>query len=229
MMIVAVKLLLALLLFGGTLAQKETAALRGGVPPSANNSTSFTFPPGVRRLVFDEERIKVIVLPKDKQKKKKVKRKASKINFESKFTNRVAMEVTRKVYEELVSDPDIQVDFDYELKAILPIEWSDEDEEEEENPDKKKKEKNTGNKKNDRRKLGESDLWGINRVLGTGANRAVPNPAGINQIKVCVVDTGYGLGHPDLPSGTKVAGFNPHPDGTWDVDKYGHGTHCVSA
>ena len=40
---------------------------------------------------------------------------------------------------------------------------------------------------------------------------------------VCVVDTGYGLGHPDLPDATHgVDGFSPYGDSEkWDVDGNG--------
>jgi len=46
---------------------------------------------------------------------------------------------------------------------------------------------------------------------------------------VCVVDTGYGLGHPDLPDATHgVDGYSPYGGSEkWDVDGHGHGTHCA--
>jgi serine protease len=40
--------------------------------------------------------------------------------------------------------------------------------------------------------------------------------------KVCVIDSGYSLGHEDLPS-SRVTGY---PDG-WDTDGCGHGTHVA--
>jgi len=58
----------------------------------------------------------------------------------------------------------------------------------------------------------------------------VPVPDGTDLIKVCVVDTGYGLNHPDLPTrndmsieGTKQGSMS----GSWDVDGHGHGSHCA--
>merc|ERR1719297_785515 len=45
-------------------------------------------------------------------------------------------------------------------------------------------------------------------------------------IKVCVADTGYDLGHVDLPKGSDVTGSNSNSNGSWDSDGHGHGTHC---
>ena len=45
-------------------------------------------------------------------------------------------------------------------------------------------------------------------------------------VEVWVVDTGYDLAHENLPS-VNVDGFNPYPDGSWDVDGHSHGTHCA--
>ena len=55
-----------------------------------------------------------------------------------------------------------------------------------------------------------------------------------SSIKICVVDTGYDLGHVDLPF-DNVTGWEPnipelYPDfGVWDVDLHskGHGTHSA--
>ncbi len=47
-------------------------------------------------------------------------------------------------------------------------------------------------------------------------------------VKICVVDTGYDLGHPDLPN-VGVTGWdtNVASKGVWDVDLHSHGTHCA--
>lgn len=47
-------------------------------------------------------------------------------------------------------------------------------------------------------------------------------------IKVCVVDTGYQLGHPDLPNEASgyVEGINTGA-GSWKTDKLGHGSHVA--
>lgn len=60
-------------------------------------------------------------------------------------------------------------------------------------------------------------------------------PVMTDPIKICVVDTGYDLGHPDLPNGEEhnVTGWHQvNSDGStpfnvWDVDGHGHGTHCA--
>ena len=57
-----------------------------------------------------------------------------------------------------------------------------------------------------------------------------PDPVGAQPIKICVVDTGYGNGHNDLPTIAEhgVDGFKPSSySGSWDVDGHGHGTHCA--
>lgn len=47
------------------------------------------------------------------------------------------------------------------------------------------------------------------------------------RIMVCVVDTGYDLGHIDLPK-DDVTGTTPQPSyGKWDEDDNSHGTHCA--
>merc|ERR1719458_551539 len=75
------------------------------------------------------------------------------------------------------------------------------------------------------RKLAEDTPYGIPMVLedidfwkGLGA------PSG--SIKVCVADTGYDLGHEDLPNGGDVTGSDSSSNGSWDSDGHGHGTHC---
>lgn len=44
--------------------------------------------------------------------------------------------------------------------------------------------------------------------------------------KVCVIDTGYLLGHPDLPN-SGATGFSFSGHGTWNTDGNGHGTHVA--
>lgn len=44
--------------------------------------------------------------------------------------------------------------------------------------------------------------------------------------KVCVIDTGYRLGHVDLPN-TGVTGFSFSGHGSWNTDGNGHGTHVA--
>lgn len=46
-------------------------------------------------------------------------------------------------------------------------------------------------------------------------------------ITVCVVDSGFDLGHPDLPGGTRVTGEAAPGIGPWFEDGSGHGTHVA--
>ena len=48
-------------------------------------------------------------------------------------------------------------------------------------------------------------------------------------IKVCVVDSGFDLGHPDLPSGSRVTGEAAAGVGNWFEDGTGHGTHVAGS
>lgn len=67
----------------------------------------------------------------------------------------------------------------------------------------------------------ESTPYGITMVQAPQVSDAYTS-----NIKVCIVDTGYSLGHPDLPS-TGVTGFAFSGHGTWYSDGNGHGTHVA--
>ena len=47
-----------------------------------------------------------------------------------------------------------------------------------------------------------------------------------SNIKACIIDTGYTLGHPDLPS-SGVSGYAFSGHGSWSSDGNGHGTHVA--
>ncbi|QPB82375.1 S8 family serine peptidase [Pseudoalteromonas rubra] len=80
--------------------------------------------------------------------------------------------------------------------------------------------------------------------LAKSANQIVPfaqsTPYGITMVqghllpqsntsarKVCVIDTGYNLGHPDLPYGNATGVANNNAVGRWNNDGNGHGTHVA--
>ena len=51
-----------------------------------------------------------------------------------------------------------------------------------------------------------------------------------NDIKICIVDSGYDVNHIDLPSadkGNNVTGSTGKPESPWDQDGNGHGTHVA--
>jgi subtilisin family serine protease len=75
----------------------------------------------------------------------------------------------------------------------------------------------------DERNLVDQVPYGIGLVQ---ADQLVQGP---NEVIVCVVDTGYGLGHPDLPNITHgIKGYSPYgTNERWDVDGNSHGTHCA--
>ena len=72
--------------------------------------------------------------------------------------------------------------------------------------------------------LAESTPYGIGMVQ---ANQLSDNLTGNR--KVCIMDTGYQLGHPDLPSSgiTGDDGYGSNNTGNWYNDGNGHGTHVA--
>lgn len=72
--------------------------------------------------------------------------------------------------------------------------------------------------------LAESTPYGIGMVQ---ANQLSDNLTGNR--KVCIMDTGYQLGHPDLPSSgiTGNDGYGSNDTGNWYNDGNGHGTHVA--
>jgi len=82
------------------------------------------------------------------------------------------------------------------------------------------------------RRLQEQQPYGIGMVLeDVDFWKNLPPPTGSS--KVCVVDTGYDISHPDLPplSASSLDGHSPYqdtlPGELWNVDGHGHGTHCA--
>jgi hypothetical protein len=79
----------------------------------------------------------------------------------------------------------------------------------------------------DGRKLVENTPYGITMVKSA----QLPPLNGNDLIKICVVDTGYGLNHPDLPNAQQqqgLSGYSPYGSGElWNVDGHGHGSHCA--
>eukprot|EP00984_Skeletonema_dohrnii_P014121 scaffold5902_cov101-Skeletonema_dohrnii-CCMP3373.AAC.3 len=75
------------------------------------------------------------------------------------------------------------------------------------------------------RRLAEETPYGIDMV---NASYVWPKtPVMTEPIKICVVDTGYDLGHEDLPKESDgIAGFNNYGQ-SWSDDGNGHGTHCA--
>ncbi|MGY4043255.1 S8 family peptidase [Aeromonas hydrophila] len=47
------------------------------------------------------------------------------------------------------------------------------------------------------------------------------------EVLVCIIDSGYSGGHPDLPHGAQVQGSNDAGTGSWSSDENGHGTHVA--
>ena len=73
----------------------------------------------------------------------------------------------------------------------------------------------------------EVTSWGVAQVLEDMAFWDAADPPS-DEIKVCIVGSGYDLTHPDLPSEPDVIGSNSSwTDEVWSVDVYGPGTHSA--
>ncbi|ESP93360.1 MULTISPECIES: S8 family serine peptidase [Pseudoalteromonas] len=68
----------------------------------------------------------------------------------------------------------------------------------------------------------QSTPYGINMVQGH-----LLSQNNTSARKVCVIDTGYNLGHPDLPYGNVTGIANNNAVGRWNNDGNGHGTHVA--
>merc|ERR1719410_29692 len=82
------------------------------------------------------------------------------------------------------------------------------------------------------RELAEDEPYGIGMVLEDVDwwKQKFDSSPPSGSSKVCVVDTGYGNGHEDLPGlNQNTDGFNPQSSGEWYIDGDGHGTHCAGA
>jgi serine protease len=71
------------------------------------------------------------------------------------------------------------------------------------------------------RKLIETIPYGVPMVQADQVSYDSSNPR-----TICIIDTGYDLGHEDLPS-TDVDGFSFDADFPWNQDGDGHGTHVA--
>merc|ERR1712207_67034 len=82
------------------------------------------------------------------------------------------------------------------------------------------------------RELVEEEPYGLGMVLEDVAwwEDKFANSPPTGSSKVCVVDTGYGNGHEDLPTLDQNAdGYNPQSSGEWYIDGHSHGTHCAGS
>ena len=68
----------------------------------------------------------------------------------------------------------------------------------------------------------ETTPYGINLVKALQVSDEF-----VHKKKVCIIDSGYDINHPDLPKGTKVTGAADGGAGVWNQDGDGHGTHVA--
>ena len=126
---------------------------------------------------------------------------SNKIDLKLKRSNIISMEITKDDYYILVNDTNVElITLNHEAFIVDAPQG---------------------------RNLEEAVDWGVTEVLQDLTFwESLPTPN--SEMKICVCDTGYNLGHSDLPSGTDVTGFNnPSVDEDWSYDGNGHGTHVA--
>merc|ERR1711983_89770 len=148
-------------------------------------------------------KLNVIVKYKNKEGANQASAMSSKVYAEVAQQNVAAMELTKREIELLMQDENIEaVEPDEYLYATELLRS---------------------------RELAEEEPYGIGMVLQDVAwweEKFASTPPGSS--KVCVVDTGYGNGHEDLPAlNQNTDGFNPQSSGEWYIDGHSHGTHCA--
>jgi serine protease len=70
--------------------------------------------------------------------------------------------------------------------------------------------------------LAETIPYGISMVQADQVS-----DAGAGNQKICIIDSGYSVLHPDLPNGANVTGAPDGGAGNWYQDRCGHGTHVA--
>jgi subtilisin family serine protease len=173
---------------------------------------------------FDPTKVKVLVKYKNEQGKQEAKKKAAVEGYESERFSIVSMQIDEKDMLALENDVNIEsVSLDQEKHIIFPVNEQESDVSASQAGLKPKPATKT---KPGSRRLQEQVPYGIVNIQ---ADQVIPGPDA-NDITVCVVDTGYDLGHPDLPGAGLVDGNDNDEygnDGQWDDDGHGHGTHCA--
>lgn len=69
---------------------------------------------------------------------------------------------------------------------------------------------------------GQLEPWGVRAVQ---AHLLPQGDALTGNRKVCIIDSGYSMGHEDLPGTSRVSGYNGNL--AWNQDGDGHGTHVA--
>ena len=64
--------------------------------------------------------------------------------------------------------------------------------------------------------------WGIDIVRALDVDDKY-----VSNQKVCIIDTGYDMGHPDLPNSNGITGSSQIPSQPWNRDGNGHGSHIA--
>merc|ERR1711923_633031 len=150
-------------------------------------------------------KLNVIVKYKNKEGANQASAMSTKVYAEVAKQNVAAMELTKREIEMLMQDENIEaVEPDEYLYATELLRS---------------------------RELAEEEPYGIGMVLQDVAwweEKFASTPTGSS--KVCVVDTGYGNGHEDLPTLDQNSdGYNPQSSGEWYIDGHSHGTHCAGS
>jgi len=149
----------------------------------------------------DNQMVDVLVLAKNEHGKKFATSIADEVRVDRDGFNYMGITVKYSQIEELEKNEHIEaVDIDHEMRALETDSSL-------------------------RRRLAEDIPYGIPVVL-QDIDFWNDLDAPKSPISVCVVDTGYDLGHEDLPQGEDVDGTDGAGE-EWDFDGNSHGTHCA--
>jgi len=150
--------------------------------------------------IADDERVDVIIKLKTKQRGSSMVQTLSNVDVNIEKLGVMGIKATKEEVEYYKQHPDVEyVEPNYAMHVLEDPVYE--------------------------RNLAEEEPYGISMVLqDMGFWKDLGPPSG--ESKVCVVDTGYYLGHQDLPDGDDVNGESINGYGDWHVDGHGHGTHC---
>jgi serine protease len=158
-----------------------------------------------------------IVRYKNEQGKSTTQAAAQKVHFDLEPQNALAVTLSSEALEGLQNNPNVEyVEQDSPRYTMMMRGYNLKD-------DVLKESISSNNETHDQnqRKVAETVPYGIPMVQADQVAYDSSNPR-----TVCIIDTGYNLGHEDLPSTPHVNGY----DGdnlVWNQDGRGHGTHVA--
>jgi serine protease len=168
-------------------------------------------------VTFEPDSDRFIVRYKNEQGKASAKAAAQKVHVDLERQNALAVTLSSEAVEGLQNNPNIEyVEQDSPRYTMMMRGYHLKDDVLKENIS-----NNNETHDHNHRKVAETVPYGIPMVQADQVSYDSSNPR-----TVCIIDSGYDLGHEDLPSTPNVNGY----DGgnlVWNEDGRGHGTHVA--